>query len=214
MEKFVQQYLSTYYYVKASEVGNDGIYYVNDDRRIPTPHNGSKLIKEIVTVFGLEDIDDSVKIIINTWAATIKPDVDLEFYWKTMEDLFAFPVTHRIAATTIGLDLVAVQPMDGPKGELLYMDFQYGVDTATGDSQTVTATTRNGRVYDEVIYRQSWGDMVAQLYENQQNHIVGELDHPTPEINITVNDRDDSIVQRTLEKWKDIIGISSRKFGE
>jgi len=223
MEKFVQQYLSTYYYVKASEVGNDGIYYVNDDRRIPTPHSGSKLIKEIVTVFGLEDIDDSVKIIINNWAATIKPDVDLEFYWKTMEDLFAFPMAHQIAATTIGLDLVPVRPMDGPRGELLYMDFQYGVDTATGDSQTVTATTvvgrggpinRNGRVYNEEIYRQSWGDMVAQLYENQQNHIVGELDHPTPEINITVNDRDDSIVQRTLEKWKDIIGISSRKFGE
>jgi hypothetical protein len=211
---FIQQYLSTYYYIKTSEVGNDGIYYVNDDRRIPTPHSGSKLIKEIVTVFGLEDIDDSVKIIINAWAATIKPDVDLEFYWKTTEDLFAFPITHQIAATTIGLDLVAVQPMDGPRGELLYMDFHYGVDTATGDSQTVTATTRNGRVYNEEIYRQSWGDMVAQLYENQQNHIVEELDHPTPEINITVNDRDDSIVHKMFNKWGAIIENSSRKFGE
>jgi hypothetical protein len=214
MEKFVQQYLSTYFYIKASEVGNDGIYYVNDDRRIPTPHSGSKLIKEIVTVFGLEDIDDSLKIIINTWAATIKPDVDLEFYWKTMDDLFGFPITHQIAATTIGLDLVAVQPMDGPRGELLYMDFQYGVDTATGDSQTVTATTRNGRVYDEEIYRQSWGDMVAQLYENQQNHIVEELDHPTPEIDITINDRDDSIVHKVFNKWGTIIENSKRKFGE
>jgi len=56
--------------------------------------------------------------------------------------------------------------------------------------------------------------MVAQLSENQQNHIFGELDHPTPAINITVNDRDDSIVYSALNKWKDIIGISSRKFGE
>ena len=213
MENFVQQYLSTYYYIKTSEVGNDGIYYVNDDRRIPTPHSGSKLIKEIVTVFGLEDIDDSVKIIINAWAATIKPDVDLEFYWKTMQDLFAFPITHQIAATTIGLDLVAVQPMDGPRGELLYMDFQYGVDTATGDSQTVTATTRNGRVYNEEIYRQSWGDIV-QLYENQENHIVGELDHPTPSIDITMTDSDDSAVSRAIQKWSSLIGISSRKFGD
>jgi len=213
MEKFVQQYLSTYFYIKASEIGNDGIYYVNDDRRIPTPHSGSKLIKEIVTVFGLEDIDDSVKIIINTWAATIKPDVDLEFYWKTMDDLFGFPITHQIAATTIGLDLVAVQPMDGPRGELLYMDFQYGVDTATGDSQTVTATTRNGRVYNEEIYRQSWGDIV-QLYENQENHIVGELDHPTPSIDITMTDSDDSAVSRAIQKWSSLIGISSRKVGE
>ena len=166
MEKYVQQYLSSYYYIKTSEVGNDGIYYVNDDRRIPTPHSGSKLIKEIVTVFGLEDIDDSVKIFINAWAATIKPDVDLEFYWKTMEDLFPFPMTHQIAATTIAMDLVAVQPMDGPRGELMYMGFQY------------------------------------------------DNNEPIAEVNITVNDRDDSIVYSTLNKWKDIIGISSRKFGE
>ena len=166
MNLFIQQYLSTYYYIKTSEVGNDGIYYVNDDRRIPTPHSGSKLIKEIVTVFGLEDVDDSVKIIINDWAATIKPDVDLEFYWKTTENLFGFPITHQIVATTIGLDLVAVQPMDGPRGELMYMDFQY------------------------------------------------DNNEPIAEVNITVNDRDDSIVQKTLEKWKDIIEISSRKFGE
>jgi hypothetical protein len=209
---FIQQYLSEYYYIKTSEVGNDGIYSIIDERRIPIPFNGSKLIKEIVTIFGLEE--DVLKSYIESWAVSIKPDVDLEFYWKTTEDLFGFPITHQIAATTIGLDLVAVQPMDGPRGELLYMDFHYGVDTATGDSQTVTATTRNGRVYNEEIYRQSWGDMVAQLYENQQNHIVEELDHPTPEINITVNDRDDSIVHKMFNKWGAIIENSSRKFGE
>ena len=209
MQNYIQQYLSDYYYIKTSELGNDGIYYINDDRRIPTPFNGSKLIKEIVTIFGLEE--DDVKSYIESWAVSIKPDVDLEFYWKTMEDLFGFPIAQQIAAQTIGMDLVAVQPLDGPRGELLYMDFQYGVDTATGDSETVTATTvvgrqgptnRNGRVYDEEIYRQSWGDIV-QLYENQQNHIVGELDHPS-----------DSVMERALNKWSSLIGISSRKFGE
>lgn len=190
MQNYIQQYLSDYYYVKTSEVGNDGIYSINEDRRIPTPFNGSKLIKEIVTIFGLQE--DDVKPYIETWAVSIKPDIDLEFYWKTM-------------------DLVAVQPISGPRVGLLYMDFQYGVDTATGDSETVTATTvvgrqgptnRNGRVYDEEIYRQSWGDIV-QLYENQQNHIVGELDHPS-----------DSVMERALQKWSSLIGISSRKFGE
>jgi len=170
MEKFVQQYLSTYYYVKTSEIGNDGIYYVNDDRRIPTPHNGGKLLTEIVTVFGLEDVDDNIKIIINDWAATIKPDVDLEFYWKTTEDLIGFPIAQRIMAQTIGMDLVPVQPMDGPRGELLYMDFQYVNNepvVMTGNTGRRGPTNRNGRVYDEEIYRQSWGDMVAQLHENQ-----------------------------------------------
>lgn len=203
MEKFVQQYLSTYYYLKTSEVGNDGIYYVNDDRRTPTPHYGSKLIKEIVTVFGLEDIDDNVKIIINDWAATIKPDVDLEFYWKTLEDLIGFPIVQQIAARTIGMDLVAVQPMGEPRGELFHMDYQCGIDPATGDSQTVITTTRTRRVYDEEIYRQSWGNMVAQLYENQQNqqnHIVEELDQSS-----------DSVMQRAIDKWSSLIGVSSRK---
>jgi len=166
MEKYVQQYLSSYYYIKTSEVGNDGIYYVNDDRRIPTPHYGSKLIKEIVTVFGLKDIDDSVKIIINSWAATIKPDVDLEYYWRVYEDVIGFPMTHQIAATTVAMDLVTVQPMGARRGELMYMDFQY------------------------------------------------DNNEPIAEVNITVNDRDDSIVYSTLNKWKDIIGISRRKFGE
>jgi hypothetical protein len=52
-----------------------------------------------------------------------------------------------------------------------------------------------------------------QLHENQQNHIVGELDHPTPEIDITINDRDDSIVHKVFNKWGTIIENSKRKFG-
>jgi hypothetical protein len=60
-------------------------------------------------------------------------------------------------------------------------------------------TNRNGRVYDEEIYRQSWGN-IQQLYENQQNHIVGELDHPS-----------DSVMERAIHKWSSLIGISSRK---
>lgn len=215
MQNYIQQYLSDYYYIKTSEVGNDGIYFINDDRRIPTPFNGSKLIKEIVTIFGLQE--DDVKSYIETWAVSIKPDVDLEFYWKTMEDLFAFPMAHQIAATTIGMDLVAVQPMSGPRVELLYMDFQYDnnepIVEITGTTGRRGPSNRNGRVYNEEIYRQSWGDIV-QLYENQQNHIVGELDHPTPSIDINMTDRDDSAVSRAIQKWSSLIGISSRKFGD
>jgi hypothetical protein len=38
----------------------------------------------------------------------------------------------KIAAQTIGLDLVAVKPTPGPKIDLLYIDFQYD-DTRLGD---------------------------------------------------------------------------------
>jgi hypothetical protein len=42
------------------------------------------------------------------------------------------PVAMKIAAQTIGLDLVAVKPSPGPKIDLLYIDFQYD-DTHLGD---------------------------------------------------------------------------------
>lgn len=43
------------------------------------------------------------------------------------------PVAMKIAAQTIGLDLVAVKPTPGPKIDLLYIDFQYDdVDTTNG----------------------------------------------------------------------------------
>src|ERR1035437_8553723 len=41
------------------------------------------------------------------------------------------PVAMKIAAQTIGLDLVAVKPTPGPKIDLLYIDFQYD-DTRLG----------------------------------------------------------------------------------
>ena len=43
------------------------------------------------------------------------------------------PVAMKIAAQTIGLDLVAVKPTPGPKIDLLYIDFQYD-DTRMGAS--------------------------------------------------------------------------------
>jgi hypothetical protein len=43
------------------------------------------------------------------------------------------PVAMKIAAQTIGLDLVAVKPSPGPKIDLLYIDFQYD-DTRLGAS--------------------------------------------------------------------------------
>ena len=44
------------------------------------------------------------------------------------------PVAMKIAAQTIGLDLVAVKPTPGPKIDLLYIDFQYDdSNTASGE---------------------------------------------------------------------------------
>jgi hypothetical protein len=36
------------------------------------------------------------------------------------------PIAMKVAAQTVGLDLVSVQPMSAPLGTLHYMDYQYG----------------------------------------------------------------------------------------
>ena len=45
------------------------------------------------------------------------------------------PVAMKIAAQTIGLDLVAVKPTPGPKIDLLYIDFQYDDVRSTGTDE-------------------------------------------------------------------------------
>ena len=59
------------------------------------------------------------------------------------------PVAMKIAAQTIGLDLVAVKPSPGPKIDLIYIDFQYD-DTRLGASderpQVFKIYTSNGDV--------------------------------------------------------------------
>jgi hypothetical protein len=37
-----------------------------------------------------------------------------------------FPIAMKVAAQTVGLDLVSVKPMSAPLGILPYMDYQYG----------------------------------------------------------------------------------------
>jgi hypothetical protein len=55
------------------------------------------------------------------------------------------PVAMKIAAQTIGLDLVAVKPSPGPKLDLLYIDFQYDdVDTTQGNPQVFKYDVANG----------------------------------------------------------------------
>ncbi len=129
MEKFIYTYLSENYYIQTSEVGNHGIYQKYDDRRIPVPFNGDRLVKDVVTVFGVTKAE--AKGYIYRWALLIEPNVDLEFYWKTSEDLFnfIFPTIQHLSARTMSQDLISVQPMSAPTGDLLYIDYVYSKES-------------------------------------------------------------------------------------
>jgi hypothetical protein len=189
MELFVHNYLFKNYYIKTSDVGNDGIYYLFDDKRIPTPFYGNKLINELSIIFGLDK--EISKDYINGWSISVKSDINLNFYWE--QESVLFPSTRRVMSMLIGTDLVAVQPMSAPLGTLMYMDFVYSGDTP----QT------NGRVYDrEVVERAT--------EETERQSWYGELEHPQIEINVNPR-HEENIISNTLQKWSSIIGVSSRR---
>ena len=62
------------------------------------------------------------------------------------------PVAMKIAAQTIGLDLVAVKPSPGPKLDLLYIDFQYDdVDLSQANPQVFKYTDTKLATYTSAI---------------------------------------------------------------
>jgi hypothetical protein len=170
MEIHVHSYLSRYFEIKPNEEGTDCVYYL-DDKSTDLIY-GEKLVKELTTVFGITK--DESKEFINSWALKVNPKVNLEFYWSNHESIFGgiFPLVQQVAARTIGLDLVAVQPLATPRGELFYMDYSY-----TGAVETQTATTQNYEVADNDAGRR-W-DNIIQLFENQQlfDGELGRLDN-------------------------------------
>ncbi len=64
--------------------------------------------------------DNSKKIVLEVWSAHKYGSQYLD-----KEKTNFFPCVQRVAARSIGMDLVAVQPMAGPVGNLMYLDYQY-----------------------------------------------------------------------------------------
>lgn len=142
MEFFVHKYLSRYYLIDTSYAGNDGLYSKEDTRRFKAPYNGHQLLRELNTIFGIpKDVSFDY---VNNWAVGIRRNIDLEFYWKEPENFL--PISYQVAARTIGMDLVPVQPMDGPSALVYYL----GIDPASsGDSATICAI--KGELPNEII---------------------------------------------------------------
>jgi len=129
MQNIVHLYLLKHYEVATSEVGNDGIYLKSDTREHRIPTYGDKLVKELVTIFCLED--GLLKTYIDDWAVSIKNDIDLEFYWKTQEEIALL------------------------RGESLYMDYQYSAGTPNINGRVYDRQDMNDAIrrWDNVINR-------------------------------------------------------------
>jgi hypothetical protein len=170
MRNRVQSYLSDLYHISTNEVGNDGVYALSDTRKFKSPVYGDKFLTELVDIFAYDE--DTIKSIVYEWAVKQKPDVDLTYFWTTKELLLdgIFPIVQAVAARTIAQDLVSVQPMSGPTGQLFYMDYQYS-PTQSGRTQTHYEIADNDA-------NTRFNNMIQQLADNQNNYRLGELDHP------------------------------------
>lgn len=81
------------------------------------------------------------------------------------------PVAMKIAAQTIGLDLVAVKPTPGPKIDLLYIDFQYDdVDTTSNERPQVFKLTSDNIT---AIETQILLDLATYSITETQGGLVG-----------------------------------------
>jgi hypothetical protein len=85
MERLVKSYLDNNYYVDTSQVGNDGIYRLNDNAIHKCPLYGDKLLSELVTIFLLPEKE--LKKYVDEWAKNKKKDCNFAFYWKTLREI-------------------------------------------------------------------------------------------------------------------------------
>lgn len=93
MEKLIFEYLSQYYYISTSKVGNHGIYNLYDSSYYKTPTNGVTLIDEINSIYSIKK--DKIFEYLNNWCIEQMPDVNLKFYWKTNSEV-PQPVSHKL----------------------------------------------------------------------------------------------------------------------
>lgn len=120
---------------------------------------GVDLLSELELLFGVPT--EVATAIVEIWIEDTEPNFNIEDFWfdKPLNVLHhvVLPVAQRIAARTVGMDIVPVQPMSAPNNLLTYLDFTY------------SGVSNNGRIYDEEIF--TINGIPPQYF--------GELDHPT-----------------------------------
>jgi len=121
MKKYIVRYLTENYYLDKSQIGNAGIYSLDDNREIKPPVNANILINEIVTLFNYPFT--RTRWLIHKWAKKQKPDYSLDFYWKS----------HGIGGSLIIL-------MTNPKDDIIRKWQASGLlDNIDGSKQSIAA---------------------------------------------------------------------------
>lgn len=121
MHELVLKYLRSLYWADShsdtvKEHGNDTKVYAQD------------LLDDIVDMFDVSFVFGTACIEI--WIYEEAPTFDKPKFWDDKKgwweglsgDDYILPIAQRVAARTLGHDLVSVQPMNGPSGLFEYID--------------------------------------------------------------------------------------------
>lgn len=182
MNKLLYKYLNAFY-VLDNNGRNYGIFK-NENGRLVSQYN-DKIVKELVELFGYGYT--RTLWCIDSWAKTIVPHVNLNYYWgrRYLDDTaFSFPIVRNLAARTLGSDLVSVQPMRAPSDNLFYMDYIISSDPITPDSEIIVNRVDSMRIQKENTLRK-WSslgfleglsghvkDNMVALYESQARQLL------------------------------------------
>jgi hypothetical protein len=161
MESIIHKYLTRHYELSSSEEASKklrltvtyGIYHREQTEWGKKEAYNVDLLDEIEKIFGVDEL--KAKAYVNNWAKSINRKINLSEYWSKLKSLM--PMAMKVAAQTIGRELVSVQPMNAPTGLLTFLDYTYSGDTPD----------RNDRVYHQEVVerneereRQSWWPIV------------------------------------------------------
>lgn len=144
MEGLPLKYLSTLYWVSQ----NNQILELSNDAKV----YGEDLVEDLVDMFQVSDVVATAYIEI--WVTDEYSTFDTIEFWEDRRSRYnvyssGFPIAQRVAAQTLGQELVAVQPMTLPTGLLQYMDYQYETQSAMTQAMGIPAE-RLGQVHHEV----------------------------------------------------------------
>lgn len=114
------------------------------------------------------------------------------------------PVAMKIAAQTIGLDLVAVKPTPGPKLDLLYIDFQY--DDTAGEERPQVFKVGVSDASNSVAINDA---LVAALATNNIKETTGGLSNGRMWVSIDGTNLDTVVVEPVNKhNWCEFLGFS------
>ncbi len=162
MDELVLKYLSSLYW--ADPHNNHICEHITD-----TKVYGEDLQEDIVDMFQVSEVVATACIEI--WIYDEAPTFDTNKYWEEPK--------------LVGQDLVAVQPLEMPRGLLMYMDFQYEAQTATIQAMGVPAE-RLGQ--DHQVQIQDDNENLRnemQRYRWLQRDVGVVMENPASYINFT-----------------------------